>query len=152
MYREVAAWLLPTALATDHGPTLVTAVLEELRARHIVCPPLRAIERPGGPAARRLGGSVRARAQRQLWRQLTGILPHRLWCALSSGMALSSTSPLAILETMMAAPITSSGRFSPRGPLGIATEPEEICHGDRRERNDEAKPHHKGHSAIRQRL
>jgi len=47
-YREMAAWLLPTALATDHGPTLVTAVLEELRARHIVCPPLPAIERLGG--------------------------------------------------------------------------------------------------------
>jgi TnpA family transposase len=63
MYRDVAAWPLPTALATDHGPTLVTAVLEELRTRHIVCPPLPAIER--------LGGSVRARAQRQLWRQLS---------------------------------------------------------------------------------
>ena len=63
MYREVAAWLLPTALATDHGPTLVATVLEELRARRIVCPPLPAIER--------LGGSVRARAQRQLWRRLT---------------------------------------------------------------------------------
>jgi hypothetical protein len=63
MYREVAAWLLPTALATDHGPTLVAAVLEELRARRIVCPPLPAIER--------LGGSVRGRAQRQLWRRLT---------------------------------------------------------------------------------
>jgi Domain of unknown function (DUF4158) len=24
LYRELAAWLLPTALATDHGPTLVT--------------------------------------------------------------------------------------------------------------------------------
>ncbi len=28
MYREVAAWLLPTALATDHGLTLVATVLE----------------------------------------------------------------------------------------------------------------------------
>jgi TnpA family transposase len=63
LYREVAAWLLPTALATDHGPTLVTTILEELRVRRIVCPPLPAIER--------LGGSVRARAQRQLWRLLT---------------------------------------------------------------------------------
>jgi hypothetical protein len=52
LYRELAAWLLPTALATDHGPTLVTALLEELRTRRIVCPPLPAIER--------LGGSVRA--------------------------------------------------------------------------------------------
>ena len=63
LYRELAAWLLPTALVTDHGPALVTALLEELRARRIVCPPLPAIER--------LGGSVRARAQRQLWRRLT---------------------------------------------------------------------------------
>jgi hypothetical protein len=63
LYREVAAWLLPTALATDHGPTLVTTILEELRVRRIVCPPMPAIER--------LGGSVRARAQRQLWRLLT---------------------------------------------------------------------------------
>jgi len=31
---------LPTALATDHGPTLVTTLLEELRARPIVCPSL----------------------------------------------------------------------------------------------------------------
>ena len=30
LYRELAAWLLPTALATDHGPTLVTTLLEEL--------------------------------------------------------------------------------------------------------------------------
>src|ERR1700722_16285590 len=63
MYREIAVWLLPTALATDDGPTLVAAVLEELRSRRIVCPPLPAIER--------VGAMVRARAQRQLWRRLT---------------------------------------------------------------------------------
>lgn len=62
LYRELAAWLLPTALATDHGPTLVATLLEELRNRRIVCPPVAAIER--------LAGSVRARAQRQLWRRL----------------------------------------------------------------------------------
>jgi len=63
LYRELAAWLLPTALSTDHGPTFVAALLEELRVRRIVCPPLPAIER--------LSASVRARAQRQLWRRLT---------------------------------------------------------------------------------
>ena len=62
LYRELAAGLLPTALATDQGPTLVATLLEELRARRIVCPPLAAIERRAG--------SVRARKQRQLWRQL----------------------------------------------------------------------------------
>ena len=40
----------------------MATLLEELRARRIVCPPLAAIER--------LAGSVRARKQRQLWRQL----------------------------------------------------------------------------------
>ena len=62
LYRELAAGLLPTALATDQGPTLVATLLEELRARRIVCPPLAAIERRAG--------SVRARKQRPLWRQL----------------------------------------------------------------------------------
>jgi hypothetical protein len=70
LYREIAAWLLPTALATDHGPTLVATVLEELRVRRIVCPPLSAIER--------LSASVRARAQRQLWRRLAdGLTDHQ---------------------------------------------------------------------------
>ena len=63
LYRELAAWLLPTALATDHGPTLVANLIEELRTRRIVCPPLPAIEQ--------LAGSVRARGQRQLWQRLT---------------------------------------------------------------------------------
>jgi hypothetical protein len=41
----------------------VATLIEELRTRRIVCPPLPAIER--------LAGSVRARAQRQLWRRLS---------------------------------------------------------------------------------
>src|SRR3984893_3267122 len=36
----------------------------------------------------------------------------------SSVVAVSSISPVAILPTMTAAPITSAGRFSPRGPRG----------------------------------
>ena len=48
LYRELAAWLLPTALVIDHGPTLVTTLHEELRARRIVCPSLPAIERLAG--------------------------------------------------------------------------------------------------------
>src|SRR5258707_5889291 len=63
LYRELAAWLLPTALATDHGPTLVATLIEELRTRRIVCPPLPAIEQ--------VARSVRARGQRQHWQRLT---------------------------------------------------------------------------------
>jgi hypothetical protein len=69
LYRDLAAWLLPTALATDHGPTLVATLLEELRTRRIVCPPLAVIER--------LAGSVRARARRQLWLRLADGLTHQ---------------------------------------------------------------------------
>ncbi len=68
LYRELAAWLLPTALATDHGPTLVATLLEELRTRRIVCPPLPAIERLGGfgsgPRAATTMASARRRADR----------------------------------------------------------------------------------------
>ena len=41
LYRDVAAGLLPTALATDHGPTLVAALLEELlrQPRQAATPP-----------------------------------------------------------------------------------------------------------------
>ena len=62
-YREIAAWLLPTALATERGVTLASVVIEELRARRILMPPIAVIER--------LCGEVRYRAQRQLWRALT---------------------------------------------------------------------------------
>ncbi len=35
VYRELATWLLPTALSTDNGLALVTALIEELRSRRI---------------------------------------------------------------------------------------------------------------------
>jgi hypothetical protein len=35
----------------------------------------------------------------------------------------SVSSPVAIRMTLTAAPITSAGRFSPRGPLGIGGQP-----------------------------
>src|SRR3989442_149107 len=35
------------------------------------------------------------------------------------GLGVSIISPVAILPTMTAAPITSAGRFSPRGPRGM---------------------------------
>src|SRR5437016_1579512 len=40
-----------------------------------------------------------------------------------SGSISSSISCVAILATLMAAPITSAGRFSPRGPFGILGSP-----------------------------
>ena len=62
-YRELAAWLLPTALGTDAGVVLVAALLEELRARRIVAPALSTVER--------LGWETRRRAQRLVFARLT---------------------------------------------------------------------------------
>jgi TnpA family transposase len=63
LYRELAAWLLPTALVTEKGASLAAMLLDELRTRRMIVPPLPVIER--------LCGEVRARAHRQLWRTLT---------------------------------------------------------------------------------
>jgi len=63
VYRELAAWLLPTALGTDSGVALVAALVEEMRARTIVAPALYLIER--------LAWETRRRAQRQVFQHLT---------------------------------------------------------------------------------
>jgi Domain of unknown function (DUF4158) len=63
VYRELAAWLLPTALGTDAGVGLVAALLDELRARRIVAPALSTVER--------LGWETRRRAQRLVCARLT---------------------------------------------------------------------------------
>ena len=63
LYREFAAWLLPTAFNTEKGPALMTILLDELRAQHVICPPM--------PVVERLCSEVRVRAQRRLCRKLT---------------------------------------------------------------------------------
>ena len=62
-YRDLATWLLPTALSTDSGPALVAAVLAELRVRKIIAPALATVER--------LGWETRRRAQRHAVARLT---------------------------------------------------------------------------------
>jgi len=44
-YRSLAAWLEPTALQTTRGMVLARAIVEELRKRRIVLPPVAVIER-----------------------------------------------------------------------------------------------------------
>jgi len=67
-YRALAVWLLPTALGTDSGVALVTALVEEMRGRKVVAPALYLIER--------LAWETRRRAQRQVSQRLTtGIMP-----------------------------------------------------------------------------
>jgi len=69
-YRAVADWLLPIALQTTQGMALAQAVVDELRRRHIVVPPVATIER--------LCAEVSTRAQRQVYRLLTDpLLPQQ---------------------------------------------------------------------------
>src|SRR5437016_5978872 len=63
-------------------------------------------------------------ADRPAARALPPIRPSATAAAfLPSSVVRSSTSPVAILPTMTALPITSAGRFSPLGPLGINARP-----------------------------
>ena len=61
--RELRAWLLPVAQNIGRGTVLVPTVIEELRRRRIILPPLAVIER--------LCSEVRVRAERQTFRSLT---------------------------------------------------------------------------------
>jgi hypothetical protein len=63
LYRELAAWLVPVALNTGKGPVLVSTLLEEMRHRQIIAPPLAVSER--------LCSEARSRAERQTFQTLT---------------------------------------------------------------------------------
>lgn len=65
-YRSISAWLEPLALQTTRGMVLAQAVVEELKRRHVVLPPVPTIERLCGEAA--------TRAQRKVYSILTADL------------------------------------------------------------------------------
>jgi hypothetical protein len=61
--RDLSRWLMPIALSTDQGMVLMEALIEELRARHVVLPAVSTLER--------LGWETRRRAQQQVFTTLT---------------------------------------------------------------------------------
>ena len=62
-YRDLSRWLMPIALSTDQGIVLMEALIEELRARHVLLPAVSTLER--------LGWETRRRAQQQVFTTLT---------------------------------------------------------------------------------
>jgi len=58
-YRGLSRWLMPIALSTDQGIVLMEALIEELRARHVILPAVSTLER--------LGWETRRRAQQQVF-------------------------------------------------------------------------------------
>lgn len=99
LYRAIAEWLLPIAMQTTQGMALAQAVVEELRRRNIVLPPVAAIER--------LCAEVSTRAQRQVFKLLTAPLSDAQRAALDKLLELregGSTSTLAWLRQSPGAP------------------------------------------------
>ncbi|MCY4757279.1 Tn3 family transposase [Pelomonas aquatica] len=62
-HRSLAQWLLPIAMQSTQGPVLVQALIEEMRRRGIVLPPIGTLER--------LCAEVHTRAQRRIFKLLT---------------------------------------------------------------------------------
>src|SRR5260221_2866694 len=46
-YRDLSRWLIPIALSTDQGIVLMEALIEQLRARHVLLPAVSTLERHG---------------------------------------------------------------------------------------------------------
>ncbi len=87
-YRALAAWLLPVAMQTDQGLTLVRSALEELRGRKVILPRL--------PVVERLCAETSARARRRIYRMLAEPLSPSQRSALDGLLVPSSKGNLSV--------------------------------------------------------
>ncbi|HEX6290940.1 MAG TPA: Tn3 family transposase [Herpetosiphonaceae bacterium] len=102
-YRELATWLLPTALSTDHGMALVIALVEEMRLRKIIAPALYLIER--------VAWETRRRAQRQIFKRLTADLTAEQCAQLDALLTIPpdrAYTPLAWLRQPVGKPVPAT--------------------------------------------
>lgn len=65
-YAVLEEWLLPLALRTDQGVILASSLLEEMRTRRLIAPPLSMIEK--------LCAATMSRAKRTIYKSLTSSL------------------------------------------------------------------------------
>ena len=101
-YRALSAWLEPTALQTTRGILLVRAVVEELRRRLVVLPPLAVIERLCAEAA--------TRAQRKVFALLTSDLSTEQRTRLDGLLELREGSPYSTLSWLRLPPGAPTAR------------------------------------------
>ncbi len=99
-YRELAVWLLPLALQSDQGMVLAQAVLEELRIRKIIVPPI--------PVVERLCAETSTRAQRQIYRALTEPLSASQRKKLDALFHLQEDGPFSVLAWLRQ-PVAATG-------------------------------------------
>lgn len=95
-YRALTEWLMPLALQTTQGIVLARALVQELRARHVLLPPVAVIEQ--------LCATALTRAERATFERLTGPLTaaHRL--ALDALLAIREGTAMSTLAWMRQAP------------------------------------------------
>lgn len=99
-YRELSVWLFPQALATDSGPALVRALIEEMRSRRILMPGITTVEG--------LGWEVRRRAQRKTFQLLTEGLTDLQRTQLQGLLAVPASSRQSVLVWLRQPPGAAS--------------------------------------------
>ena len=104
-YRSLSAWLESTAIQTTRGMLLAQAVVEELRKRLVILPPLAVIERLCAEAA--------TRAQRKVFLLLTSDLTTDQRTKLDNLLELRDQSPYSTLSWLR----LPAGALSARGVL-----------------------------------
>ena len=105
-YRSLSAWLDPTALQTTRGIVLAQSVVEELRRRLIVLPPVAVIER--------LCAEAMTRAQRKVFALLIEDLSAEQGTKLDQLLEQREGSPYSTLSWLRMPP----GAPTPRAVLG----------------------------------
>jgi hypothetical protein len=94
IYRALSQWLQPVVQATDNGVAIITALVDELRARQVIAPALSTLER--------LGWEARRRAQQHLTTVLTGALTDPQRAQLDALLVKPADMPVTPLATQVA--------------------------------------------------
>ena len=101
-YKELAHWLVDTAMQTTQGVVLAHAVVDELRRRQIVVPPIRVIEL--------LVATASTRAQRRVYQLLTASLSAAQRQALDAILERRAGTPYSTLAWLRMPPGAPSAR------------------------------------------
>ena len=101
-YKELAHWLVDTAMQTTQGVVLAHAVVDELRRRQIVVPPIQVIEL--------LIATASTRAQRRVYQLLTASLSSVQRQALDAILERRAGTPYSTLAWLRTPPGAPSAR------------------------------------------
>lgn len=102
-HRSLAQWLLPIAMQSTQGPVLARALIDEMRRRGIVLPTLNTIER--------LCAEVHTRAQRRIFKLLTGPLSKTHRVVLDDLLEVHKGGPITTLTWLRQPPGKPSAKM-----------------------------------------